>query len=172
MSKLNNSVHRDKSKAVGPKTVYEWTDCVNGGDVLQTRRENGTSRRTYYWSKGDKPERLVYHARFIPSGPNTLVWTEGAHCARFASAKLPPDSFDVVAFVSCSILPDIQALRSVALGSTLHRLARRDRRDKSRRNSRAKATGCRRVRSYPATRQNRTNHEGRRRGAVATGERS
>ena len=116
MSKLNNSVHRDKSKAVGPKTVYEWTDCVNGGDVLQTRRENGTSRRTYYWSKGDKPERLVYHARFIPSGPNTLVWTEGAHCARFASAKLPPDSFDVVAFVSCSILPDIQALRSVALG--------------------------------------------------------
>ena len=93
--------------------TYDWLDHATGQVVIQTRH---VGEPKYRWPKGAKTGALVYLKRYHREATRAIVWTEGAKAATAAASKLPTADYDVIGFVSSTVIPSAGTLTALAKG--------------------------------------------------------
>ena len=92
---------------------YDWLDHASGETVTQTRH---TGEPKYRWPKGTKTGTLVYLERHERESDRPVVFCEGAKAATAAASKLQAGDYDVIGFVSSTVIPSADTLATVAKG--------------------------------------------------------
>ena len=93
--------------------TYDWLDHDSGETVIQTRH---AGEPKHLWPPRTKTGALVYLKRYNPDATRPIVWTEGAKAATAAASKLPADDYDVIGFVSSTVIPSADTLKARARG--------------------------------------------------------
>ena len=93
--------------------TYDWTNYLTKETVIQTRY---ASEPKYLWPPRTKTNGLVYLARHDRTAARPLVFCEGAKAASFAASKLPTADYDVIGFVSSTVIPSAGTLTALAKG--------------------------------------------------------
>ena len=93
--------------------TYDWTNYLTGDTVTQTRH---AGEPKYRWPKDTNTGGLVYLARHDRTSDRPLVFCEGAKAATAAASKLPADDYDVIGFVSSTMIPSADTLTALTKG--------------------------------------------------------
>ena len=92
---------------------YDWTNYLTGDTVTQTRHAGDPK---YRWPKDTGTNGLVYLARHDREATRPVVFCEGASAATAAASKLPADDYDVIGFVSSTMIPSADTLTALTKG--------------------------------------------------------
>ena len=118
--KLDDTQFKEHLEALGATfgehdvlLTYDWTDHSTGETVIQTRHAGA---KKYLWPIGTKTGALVYLKRHNRDATRPIVWTEGAKAATAAASKLPADDYDVIGFVSSTVIPSAATLKALTKG--------------------------------------------------------
>ena len=118
--KLDRSQFKEHLEALGAEfgasdvlLTYDWLDHDSGETVIQTRH---AGEPKYLWPPRTKTGALVYLKRYNPDATRPIVWTEGAKAATAAASKLPADDYDVIGFVSSTVIPSADTLKARTKG--------------------------------------------------------
>ena len=118
--KLDRSQFKEHLEALGAEfgasdvlLTYDWLDHDSGETVIQTRH---AGEPKYLWPPRTKTGALVYLKRYNPDATRPIVWTEGAKAATAAASKLPADDYDVIGFVSSTVIPSADTLKALTKG--------------------------------------------------------